>query len=703
MKTKQISGSANPMGWEMRKMFRFAGILFLFAAALPAALGAKDGDISLRLMPVYAVPLGPKLNDGTPWYSPGGGFALKGQYDLPGMKNLSAELGLDVDYLPVNNASEALTALSIGAGLGFRQPLGSRFRLVLGAGGGWFYGMHADRAGDSPYLYGGGGLDFQFSPALNLGLGAVYKRTVSPAGELYSGLGLSMGMSYNLSSGRRGADLRFAPAVQTIYPLYYTYYDKNPLGTVEIANTEDSPIRNIRVSLSVPQFMERPSISGEFDRIPPGGRVVAPLTAVFINTIFNVTEGLKVAGELKVDYEYLGRALTETLPLTLTVQNRNAMTWDDDRKAAAFISANHPLVKGYAKNLAATIRSDTLTAFTNEFRIAMGLFTMLEQYGMQYIPDSSSPFAVLSEQPEAVDQVQFPVETLNFKAGDCDDLSVLYAALLEAAGVETALITIPGHIYVAFNLGISEKKAESLFPDTGDMIEQGGTMWIPVEITLVGQGFTRAWQTGAQEWRGATQNRREAFIPVREAWKTYTPAETALQAALFLPDPKEVLPPYRKELSRYIDRRLGELVGQISGEIRQTGGSARSYNRLGVVYAKYGRLAEAESQFRRAVSREPYIPALINLGNVLFLKADYPGARDLYARALAERPDNASALLGYIKANYELERYREVDESLKRLQALDPAAAGSVSYMSGSSGGARASAVAERTVGGWIE
>ncbi len=678
-------------------------VLVLLAATIPADLFAKDNDISLHLKPVYSIPLGPELDDGTAWYSPGGGFSLKGEYDLPRSKIFIAELGVDVDYLPINNAGEGLTALFAGAGIGARLPLISRFQFKLSAGGGYCYAMSADGSGDTPYLYGGGGLDFQFSPAVTLGVGGVYKRTVSADGDLYSGLGLSVGVGYNLNSSRRGADLRFMPSIQTIYPLYYTFYDRNPLGKIEIKNTEDSPVQKIKVSLSVPQFMERPSVCGEFARIPGGGSVEVPLTAVFTNAIFNVTEGLKVAGDVKVEYEYLGRTLTASQPLTLTVQNRNAMTWDDDRKVAAFMSANHPLVKGYAKNLAATVRADSLKAFNNEFRIGVGVFTMLERYGMQYIADAASPFAVLSEKPEAVDQILFPVESLNYKAGDCDDLSVLYATLLEAAGLETAFITIPGHIYAAFNLGIPPKQAEALFPDTGDMIERNGTMWIPVEITLVGQGFVKAWQIGAQQWRSAARNRNEQFIPVREAWKTYTPAEAALQAALFLPDPREILPPYRTELSKYIDRRLGELVAQISGEIRQSGGSPRLYNKLGVLYAKYGRLNDAEPQFRQAVAKEPYVPALINLGNILYLKSDYPAARDLYARALAERPDNPSALLGYVKTNYELERYGEVNESLARLKQVDPAAAGSVAFMASSSGGMRASAAMEKSVEGWNE
>jgi transglutaminase-like putative cysteine protease len=35
-----------------------------------------------------------------------------------------------------------------------------------------------------------------------------------------------------------------------------------------------------------------------------------------------------------------------------------------------------------------------------------------------------------------------------YRAGDCDDLSILYCSLLEAIGIRTAFVTIPGHIFM---------------------------------------------------------------------------------------------------------------------------------------------------------------------------------------------------------------------------------------------------------------
>ena len=95
----------------------------------------------------------------------------------------------------------------------------------------------------------------------------------------------------------------------------------------------------------------------------------------------------------------------------------------------------------------------------------MGMFEALRLYGINYVIDPNSSYIELSSQAEAVDYLQFPHQTLFYRGGDCDDLSILYSALLESVGIETAFITIPGHIYMAFALDIGEDEASHLAKD----------------------------------------------------------------------------------------------------------------------------------------------------------------------------------------------------------------------------------------------
>jgi transglutaminase-like putative cysteine protease len=53
---------------------------------------------------------------------------------------------------------------------------------------------------------------------------------------------------------------------------------------------------------------------------------------------------------------------------------------------------------------------------------------------------------VLSEEAGIPDSLNYPYQTLFYRGGDCDDLSILFCSLMESLGVASAFITVPGHI-----------------------------------------------------------------------------------------------------------------------------------------------------------------------------------------------------------------------------------------------------------------
>jgi hypothetical protein len=109
------------------------------------------------------------------------------------------------------------------------------------------------------------------------------------------------------------------------------------------------------------------------------------------------------------------------------------------------------------------------------------------------------------------DYVQFALETLEKKSGDCDDLFVLYSSLLESIGIHTAIIEVRdpekdiAHLYMMFNSGVSSENGSIISSNDKRYIireNKSGkkTIWIPVETTLIGQGFDQAWETGAMNY-----------------------------------------------------------------------------------------------------------------------------------------------------------------------------------------------------------
>lgn len=129
-----------------------------------------------------------------------------------------------------------------------------------------------------------------------------------------------------------------------------------------------------------------------------------------------------------------------------------------------------------AKNVVGQLRSKGGSSIDENLRTAIGLHEALCLYGVNYI----------------VDFLQFPSQTLSYKAGDCDDLSILYCSLLESEGIETAFITTPGHICMAFALAADEQTANKSFSRPQDLIFLEGSTWVPFEVTVREGGFLRA-------------------------------------------------------------------------------------------------------------------------------------------------------------------------------------------------------------------
>jgi hypothetical protein len=678
------------------------GVVFLILGTL--GWTQVTSDFSLLVNPSLNIPLGP-YESGKAFYSIGGGLSLKGEYNFPFFPYMYGGVALDFDFAPILNAGKALILLSGGPAVGFRYSPFPRFNVKAFGYGGVYFGTAAGGSVFNPFAAGGADLSFLLNPSLNIGIGATYKRHFLPDEYLYQGIGVNIGVSYNIGASKRRADIQVTPQIQQIFPLFFTFYDKNPAGNLVLKNQEREKIEDLKVSFYVKQFMDQPKLSAEIEQLGRGEELEIPVYALFTDQIFSVTEGLKVAGEIQLDYKYLGVERIDSVPVTVTINNRNAMTWDDDRKAAAFVTAKDELVLGFAKQVASLVSNEGSTAINSNFRSALALFEFLSRYGIGYVVDPVTPYAELSENKDAIDFIQFPAQTLAFKAGDCDDIAILYSAMLEAIGVRTAFITAPGHIYMAFALGMDPELARKTFLKPEDLIFREGDTWIPVEITLVKDGFIKAWQIGAKEWRETSQDGTAEFYPIRDAWSVYEPvAFSEYRPAIIPPSEADIRSEYMRELDRFIGAEVDPRASKLEAQIRSSGGSLRLSNNLGVLYAKYGLLEEAAEQFEQILLSGEYPAALVNLGNIYYLRGQMRRSLQYYQRALDRSPDNAVALLGIAKASYELEEYASVDNALAKLEDLDPDKAKQFSFLgSGGSNTARASQAAIKEVSSWDE
>jgi tetratricopeptide (TPR) repeat protein len=662
--------------------------------------GQIADSLVFRLTPEALVPLAGSAE----LYNVGAGATLEGRLALPAFAPLTPFVEAGFGVLPTP-ADKSLSLLSAGAGVAALQPVTPRVALGLGLGGGYYSAAWGQENAGGFYLRGRAEASYRFTPAFTLALGGAYSRYMGPGEVLYEGLGVSLSGGLSLGGLRGGTNLE-APSIklEPIFPIFYAAYDKRSFGSVTIVNREDGEIQNVRVSFFVKQYMDQPKVSATFASLRQGASVEVPLLALFTDQVLKLTESTKVSAEVVVDYSFLGSPRRARFDETLRLNHRNAMTWDDDRKAAAFVSAKDPAVLRYSKFAAGLIRESGATEVDQNLRFAMGLFEGLRLYGLNYVVDPTTPYKELSENKDALDYLQYPYQTLVYRGGDCDDLSIMFAAVLESVGIRTAFITIPGHIYMAFALSADEAAARSTFLYPDDLIYRDGAVWVPVEVTLINEGFAKAWSVGAREWQDNVKTKAAALYPIATAWALYEPVGIPGEdTRIVLPEARELLAAYNTSLARFVDRELAPRVEKLRGD---AGGNPATANRLGILYGRFGKYAEARTEFERA-ARAGFAPALTNLGNVAYLQKDYGAAIRYYQQALDRAPSSKVALLGLARAQYEMDSYADAERTFARVQELDPKLAASYVYLAsrGGEGTARASASATQRTGGaaWSE
>ena len=679
---------------------RKIGFVILVLLMCLQPVGAQQVPISLLVMPGAVIPLGPELSDGTDMYSIGASVAVEAAYTFPAVKALSANAYLAYELVPTT-ADKRLSLISAGVGPGFTFSPFSKLALKLSLIGGYSQGLYKDLTGGNMFIVGEAMASYTLTPQLSLAIGSSYRhflgRGTGSLTTLYNGIGVSVGTSINLGSGQHRSRIEIQEIeLLPLFPVFFKFYDDNPVGKIVVRNGEKRSIENVRVTFFVEQYMDEPKLCAIVPEMERGEIREISLFALFNEKILDITEATKTAAQVRIDYDLTNLELTNISGETMRIFDRNAMTWDDDRKAASFVTAKDPTVLQLAKNVASLIRQEGTSIINTNFRCALALFRAMSLLGVNYVVDPKTPYAELSESVNSIDYLQFPKQTLVYKAGDCDDLSILYAALLEAIGIETAFITVPGHIYTAFALDLTPQEAAEVFSKPEDLIEIDGSVWIPVEITMVQDDFLKAWETGASQWRKHRETGNAALVPIHEAWKRYEPVGLSLDdTRVSLPPDNAVREAYDKDLAKFVNREIGPRVAQLQDRIDRSNGSPALVNKLGTLYARYGLLDKAKEQFQKLVGSSPYLPALVNLGNIYYLEQNMNSALQYYGQALRQEPDNIKALVGMSLVHYEREDFTAARESFHKIEELDPKVAARYAFIAGSGEGSesRASAV----------
>ena len=525
------------------------------------------------------------------------------------------------------------------------------------------------------------GLNFQaslgarvvFNPSYNISINAHpfigFSRSLSPL-ERFNGYTIGLGITFDYRFGTDPDDpqaeirsIQFdEPRVDDMFAAMQSYYIDNPVGEVTLTNTERYPLTNLTVSFFQPGYMNIATTVARIERLAPGERTTVPITASFDQNIFALEGVTPLTGEISVDYTLRTRAASQTIPVNYDLYDKNSLTWDDDRKVAAFITSGDSALANYMSYLRRVTRDFTNSGYSEAVQLAMEVYYGLAEIGTVYQLDPTIPYDAAQDDVKIIDTVNLPRETLAKLAGDCDDLMVLYNALLESAGIETGFITAPGHIYSFFSTGVPARDYRLLHPDKLMTIPIDGVLWLPVEITFIGEyDFHEAWRFGAEEFHRFIddKDKMELFF-TRESQAVFRAVGFEEQdLGLQYGDPSKIV----RDFSSSLSRATREVI-ENHQKIAVADNSKGSWNRLGIVSARFADYSTAETAFFSSLSLDRnYLPAKINLANVYVKRDEFQNALRLYHEAedrYREAGDIESSSFARLLLNIS-QTYREVE------------------------------------------
>ena len=446
-----------------------------------------------------------------------------------------------------------VSVLDASLGAGYHLKATDRIGVDFNVSGGYYNA----RAGKSMSGFTAGAsivFSYKISPIISLDTGVSATHYASGSSPLMLvNAAVSPGVTFNISEMfNRNAKVNMELSdLAPVFPALYSWYDNNSFGKAVITNNEETAITDVTISFYQPQYMAHAKECATIRKIEKGESVEVDLIAFFNEQMLELTEMTDTNSAIIVNYMRLGQKKTKTFQLDVPVYGRNNMSWDDDRRAAVFVSSRDPAAMHFAKYVTSIVREKRRADIPLNIQYAMGIFEALDEFGINYVVDPSSAFAD-NVGTASIDFLQFPYQTLMYKGGDCDDLSILVCSLFEAVGIRTAFITIPGHIFMAFDSGMNVEQAKENLRYFDNYIDVEGEVWIPLEITLSDEGFFKAYRYGAREWNKAFADGTAQIYRMQDSWKIYPPISVPGAAVKFtMPESKQISVAFEQSVDQW--------------------------------------------------------------------------------------------------------------------------------------------------------
>lgn len=421
--------------------------------------------------------------------------------------------------------------------------------------------------------------------------------------------------------------------LQAILPSLNEYYRTHPIGTITLYNTRDTTINNVKLTVYVHEVGSRTQVF-EIPALIPKQDKLVDIVMDFNERLFERARTVPV--EIKLSFAYEG---TEHNPSVasenLQILSNKAMDWKNKRSIASFVNPQDERLAYFVRqNIVQAFGSESTHIIDPNLIRALQVYSFYRAHGILFSHDSSVSNLAESQ----YDEVQFPHQLLQSKAGDCEDLLVLLAGTLESIGIQTAMIDVPSHVMLAVKTDLDASEISKKGLEAEYFIAYSGSYWFPLETTLMGKtDFVNSWLTALRKYQEVVDSgRMPEIITFAEAHRSYPPSSfsrpidgsgyTNSTAAKSF---------YLQDLARI------STMSQINREMSYRAALEKYPENISVrlQYALYSieinQLDQAERLFKDVLSKAPdNFAANLNLGNIYSMRSELDLARAQYLMAL---------------------------------------------------------------------
>jgi len=443
----------------------------------------------------------------------------------------------------------------------------------------------------------------------------------------------------------------------TLFAARYSLYKDEPIIRLKVKNKSEKYIKSVRVKMKIDRIMDGPSQSIIIDTLNPKAEKDLELTSVFNSNILKFNEEQDVVAKLTLTYKIGEKDYSYSETTDLTIHGKNALSWSNINSIGSFVTHTDELVSQFARLAINGYNSVRPKGIHPKLAQAMWIFDTLGEFEMGYVSDPQAPFSKKIDNKDVIDYIFYSRETLDSKSGDCDDLTVLYASLLENISIETAVVTVPGHIFMMFNTGVASSQSGDVSSKKELLHMMNGTVWVPVETTMVGKPFYMAWEEGAGDMRKWVGSDKMEITLIRNAWHHFKPVDLGKNDKYINLDYRLARKSENKliqaDIKKLLDSGYEKQLTQYKEMLKNNPENLNAMLMIGITHARFGYLSKAKETFSAILEKDPkYLPAIINMGNIYFLNKDYFEAIKYYKMALEIKPDHPRLLINISKAYY---------------------------------------------------